>query len=304
MEKRRVRVKVPATSANLGAGFDTLALACSLYSEIELELLQEKELFISVEGEGAEYIARDETNLVWRAVKKCLTKAQKRQEYLGAHLKITNRVPFARGLGSSATAIVGGLVSANFFLDEPFTKKELLDMATELEGHPDNVSAALYGGCTVSFRVDGKTEVISFVPKIPLKLIFAVPDFCLKTQDARKVMPEVVPLRDAVFNIGRASALVASLLTSSEEGLRDALADRLHQPYRAKLIRGMEDVFTSATMHGALGSVLSGAGPSILSFATEREEEIGRAMQEAFRLYHVEARIFILDVAHTGAVPL
>ena len=304
MEERSIRLRVPGTSANCGPGFDSLGLACSIYNEVEITLLREPGLNIEIEGDGAKDIPRDERNILWRSIRYLLDKAGQCEEYPGALIHMKNNVPLSRGLGSSAAAIVAGLKGANVLLGNRFNRRELLQFATAIEGHPDNVAPAIFGGFTVSITNRGRAECLSFVPKLRLKLVVAVPDFPLSTRMARQVLPEQVPMKDAIFNIGRSSMLVAAFLRGNEHFLRHAFEDALHQPYRMKLIPGMKSVFAAARKAGALGAALSGAGPCLIAFTTERSqcaEGVGEAMVQAFKDHEVESRYLILDLDLKGA---
>lgn len=159
-----VKVRVPGTTANCGPGFDVMGIACSIYNELELKLLEEKDLCIEIYGDGAANIPCDERNMVWCSIKKLLVKAHLDKKYQGAHIKMTNNVPLSRGLGSSATAIVAGLFAANVFLKHIFTIQDIFELATEIEGHPDNVAPALFGGITVSTKTEYKLEYVSLCP--------------------------------------------------------------------------------------------------------------------------------------------
>lgn len=301
MEGKSVKVRVPGTSANCGPGFDCLGVACTIYNELELILLQEERLDIEITGDGAGNIPTDARNIVWRSVQKLLEAAGRVQEYRGAVIKMKNDVPLSRGLGSSATAIVGGLKAANECLDRPFTNRDLLQLATDIEGHPDNVAPAIFGGFTISIVRNGRPECFSLLPKLPLKLVVAVPDFFLPTRSARAVLPEQVPMQDAVFNIGRAAMLTAALCKGNKSFLRSVFDDALHQPYRAKLIPGMYDVFRAARAAGALGAGMSGAGPCLIAFTVENADAVGMAMREAFAGNNVRSEYRIFDIDGTGA---
>lgn len=301
MEVRSVKVRVPGTSANCGPGFDCLGVACTIYNELELTLLEEERLDIEITGDGAENIPVDERNIVWRSIQKLLERAGKAQEYKGAIIRMDNGVPLSRGLGSSATAIVGGLKAANECLGNPFTNRDLLQMATEIEGHPDNVAPAIFGGFTVSIVRNGKPECFSLMPKLPLKLVVTVPDFFLPTKAARAVLPAEVPMKDAVFNIGRAAMLTAALCKGNKSFLRSVFDDALHQPYRAKLIPGMYDVFKAARAAGALGASMSGAGPCLIAFTVENADAVGMAMRDAFAKNNVKSQYHVFDIDGTGA---
>ena len=301
MEVRSVKVRVPGTSANCGPGFDCLGGACTIYNELELTLLEEERLDIEITGDGAENIPVDERNIVWRSIQKLLERAGKAQEYKGAVIRMNNGVPLSRGLGSSATAIVGGLKAANECLGNPFTNRDLLQMATEIEGHPDNVAPAIFGGFTISIVRNGKPECFSLMPKLPLKLVVTVPDFFLPTKAARAVLPAEVPMKDAVFNIGRAAMLTAALCKGNKSFLRSVFDDALHQPYRAKLIPGMYDVFKAARAAGALGASMSGAGPCLIAFTVENADAVGMAMRDAFAKNNVKSQYHVFDIDGTGA---
>ena len=301
MEVRSVKVRVPGTSANCGPGFDCLGVACTIYNELELTLLEEERLDIEITGDGAENIPVYERNIVWRSIQKLLERAGKAQEYKGAIIRMDNGVPLSRGLGSSATAIVGGLKAANECLGNPFTNRDLLQMATEIEGHPDNVAPAIFGGFTISIVRNGKPECFSLMPKLPVKLVVTVPDFFLPTKAARAVLPAEVPMKDAVFNIGRAAMLTAALCKGNKSFLRSVFDDALHQPYRAKLIPGMYDVFKAARAAGALGASMSGAGPCLIAFTVENADAVGMAMRDAFARNNVKSEYHVFDIDGTGA---
>ena len=225
-------------------------------------------------------------------------------KFKGAILKMHNNIPMSRGLGSSAAAIVAGLTAANEIVGKPFPKKEILKFATEIEGHPDNVAPAIYGGFTISTVDRLHVQTFSFLPKIRLKLIVAVPDFPLSTRIARQVLPKSVSMKDAVFNIGRASMLVAALMQGKEKFLETAFDDALHQPYRTKLVPGMQEVFQAAKKAGALGVCLSGAGPCLIAFSETKkqiENNIAVEMVQAFKKNEVQAAALILDLDTRGA---
>ena len=298
---KSVKILVPGTSANCGPGFDCLGVACTIYNELELTLLREPGLDIRVEGEGAEDIPKDERNLAWRSIRYLLGRVKAGDDYRGAVLRMKNNVPMSRGLGSSAAAIVGALKAANVILGNPLDRRGLLQLATDLEGHPDNVAPAIYGGFTVSLVHEGVPESFSFLPKAPFAMVVAVPDFQLSTKEARSALPTEVPLKDAVFNIGRASLLVGALAKGNMSFLRYAFEDALHQPYRAKLIPGMYDVFDAARKAGAIGVAMSGAGPCIIAYTNGHTAAVGDAMIEAFRESGIESRALTLGIDQRGA---
>lgn len=302
LDAKTVKVRVPGTSANLGAGFDTLGIACSCYNELELTLCRDEVLDIKVLGEGAGDIPVDGRNIVWRSIQRVLRKTGADQEYKGARIVMNNGVPLSRGLGSSATAIVGGIKAANEALGAPLSAQEMLKLATDMEGHPDNVAPALFGGMTISTVKNGWPETFRFMPRLHFKMVVAVPDFYLPTKAAREVLPDKVARSDAIVNIGSTAMLIAALLKGSKRFIYNAFEDRLHQPYRAELIPGMLDVFKAAREAGAMGAFLSGAGPCLIAFADNSEEKVGQAMQEAFTRNGVKSKYMVLSVDSEGAV--
>ncbi|MBR3498874.1 MAG: homoserine kinase [Selenomonadaceae bacterium] len=303
-KKNRAVVQVPGTSANCGPGFDCLGLATTIYNYLDLTLLHANKVVVEAAGEGAENIPRGKRNLTWQAVQRLLQEVGRETDFKGAIIRTRNNVPISRGLGSSSTAIVGGLVAANEILGAPLTRQELLKLATELEGHPDNVAPALFGGFTVSVMDKGAVQTFSFQPRIKLKLIVAVPDFELSTRLARKVLPKNISMKDAIFNVSRASMLIAALVEGREDLLPLAFDDALHQPYRKKLVPGMTEVFEAAKAAGALGAAISGAGSCLIAFTTTRsglEEKISSAMVEEFKAHGVKSKALILNVDKRGA---
>ncbi len=300
---KAIHVRVPGTSANCGPGFDCLGLACSIYNDLTLTLTEEPGLSIDIRGDGARIIPRDERNVVWRSVRYLLDKAG-HTEWQGGRLELVNHIPLSRGLGSSAAAIVAGLKAANVWLGNPFNRHELLQFATDIEGHPDNVAPAIYGGFTSSISQDGHVECLTFLPRYRMRYVVAVPDFPLPTKKAREVVPQEVTRADAVYNIGRASMLVGALCKGSERYLRYALDDALHQPYRAKLIPGMYEVFAAAKQAGAYGASLSGAGPCLIAFVPENRhcaDDVAYAMQKRFADFNVRARMLNMRLDTRGA---
>ena len=299
-----VTVKVPGTSANCGPGFDCLGLAVKIYNELELTLVEENKLVIESHGEGSDLIPVDEKNIVWKSARLLLDRAGYGEKFQGAIIKMNNQIPMSRGLGSSAAAIVAGLIAANEIVGNPFSRNDILKFATEIEGHPDNVAPAIFGGFTISVVDKGQVQTFSFLPKLKLKLIVAVPDFQLSTRTARQVLPKTVPLKDAIFNISRASMLVAALINGKEKFLSGAFEDALHQPYRKDLVPGMSEVFDAAKKSGALGVALSGAGPCLIAFSAANkhiENEIAAEMVQTFKRNGVAASALILDLDTHGA---
>lgn len=294
------KVSVPATTANCGPGFDAIGMACTMYNDMELILTEQPELVLTVEGEGRGLIPTDETNIAVQAVRRVLAMVACSRP--GIRLHMYNRIPLARGLGSSAAAIVGGLVAANAATGGQLTGEQLLDLAHQLEGHPDNVAPALYGGITVTVVVDGSAKILRLEAPHDLCLTAAIPAFRLSTKRARQVLPKRIPMADAVYNVSRAAMLVGALATGQWELLRYAFFDRLHHPYRQRLIPGLADVFAAALAAGALGATISGAGPTVMAFSRGPAAAIGPAMVEAFTRHNIGAQAVTMSVAPHGVV--
>lgn len=293
---KKVTVTIPASTANLGPGFDCLGLALGLRNTVEFyETAQGLE--IDVEGEGEDRIALDATNLIVRAAEAVFEKVSRRPA--GLRLHAVNGVPVGSGMGSSSAAIVGGLAAANALVDGRLTREDLLRLATALEGHPDNVAAALFGGLTMA-SASGDELLVKTLPIPPLKVALALPELRLSTAEARAALPAQVPLKDAVFNIGRALFTVQALTQADFELLRFAMTDRLHQPYRKALIPGFDAAAGAARQAGAAAVALSGAGPALVAFAPDKHWEIANAMKTAFVAAGLGCRTFVLPVDRQG----
>ncbi len=295
----RVRVRVPATSANLGPGFDALGLALALHNEVTIE--EADRVSVAVEGEGSGRLDVGAKNVVARGAALAFEIAGR--AFPGARLHCVNRIPLSRGLGSSAAAWVGGLLAANALLGEPLDRDGLLAAATRAEGHPDNVAAALLGGLTVSCVDGARVTAVSLPVPREIEWVVLLPETESSTREARAVLPESVPRADAIFNVQRVSLLLAALGTGRTDLLELAMQDRLHQPYRVRLFPWMDAVAAAGRGAGALGCVLSGAGPSMLAAVRPRGgESVARAMEEALRAAGIAGRALHLPVDPGGAV--
>jgi homoserine kinase len=293
----RVHVRVPATSANLGPGFDTLGLALALHNEVTVE--DGQGVTVRIEGEGADRLPRDANNVVARGVRLAYEAAGR--EFKGCALACVNRIPAARGLGSSAAAWVTGLLAGNALVGAPLSNDAVLALAARAEGHPDNVAAAIFGGLTVSCAThEGVAAVALPVPE-RLAWVVLVPEVTSSTAEARALLPPSVPRADAIFNVQRVALLLASLQADRPATLATALDDRLHQPYRLKLFPWMPQVVAAARAAGALGCVLSGAGPSLLAAVAGDGSAVARAMESALRKAGVSGTAQSFDVDPTGA---
>ena len=291
-------VSVPATTANIGAGFDCLGAALSLYNHFEFSLADR--LTITASGEGADKVERDETNLVYQAIAKLYQHIDRPIPAIAFHTD--TKIPLSRGLGSSATAIVGGLVGANLLAGSPLERGELLDLAIAMEGHPDNVAPAMLGGCQLmASNQAGGWEYCDLQWHESIAIAVAIPDFELSTAKARAVLPKQFSMSDAVFNASHLALLTHGIQTGNASWLKAGLQDRLHQPYRQSLITGMADVQAAAIAAGAYGLVISGAGPTLLSLAPMGTIElVSTAMQEAWQAIGVTAVTKCLEIAQDG----
>jgi homoserine kinase len=295
----RITARVPATSANLGPGFDCFGLALELRSEVTMHL--GASFFIRIEGEGQSRYARDGRNLVYRTIRAFYDRIGQPLPAFG--LTIVNRVPPTGGLGSSASAVVGALMVANVAAGRPMGADDVLAFAAELEGHPDNVAPALLGGLVVVVTdTAGRPITVTLPVPDELSAVLFVPSFAMSTKRARQLLPNLVPRRDAVFNAGRTALLVAALQMGRPELLRVATQDRLHQPYRAQLFPAMSTILEAALAAGACGACLSGAGSALLALATEGQRSIGESMQATAEANGVRGRWFTADVARSGAI--
>ena len=281
--QNKITVIVPATSANCGPGFDVLGLACNLYNEFTYELTAAPSFELEVCGEGAGRLQTGSRNLAFKSFLRLWNEVTNKQR-VGLRLQMQNNIPMSRGLGSSSTAIVAGLVAADYFAQSGLDKMELLKYATEIEGHPDNVAPALLGGMTISYMKDDKAHSLRFLPVKELAYIAAVPETPLSTHLARQAIPQSIAHADAVFNAGRSALLMGAMLTGDYAFLPDALEDRLHQPFRKPLIKGTEQVFAAAKAAGAYGAIISGAGSTLMAYADPAAdcESIAAAMRAAF----------------------
>ncbi len=293
-----IRVQVPATTANLGPGFDCLGMALELYNVVEM-FPAPRGLSIEVSGEGAADIPKDENNLVYQAARRVFS--QVGYTMAGLRLRMFNQIPLARGLGSSAAAVTGGIIAANLFTGGKLSTSEIITLAGSIEGRPDNVAPAVLGGIVVTVQVDGEIKCIKIAPPHDLKCVVASPDFALFTKASREVAPSQVLFQDAVFNIGRVAMLVAALQQGNLNLLGVAMEDRLHQSFRQAMIPGLKKVLAAAKLAGARGVTLSGAGPSVIAFSDSNLELIARVMGDTFRANGIKTRVMILKPSPVGA---
>ena len=295
------RMQIPATTANMGSGFDCIGMAFDLYNYIDFEPLGEVGACELTSSGDAGTIDLSKDNLIYKAY--CAVFAYLRRPVMGIRMHFENNIPYSRGLGSSSAALIGGVKVANAVLGDPLNDEELLQVALPFEGHPDNLAPALLGGIVISgLHSDGTVFYQKIVPPQNLHCTVIIPDYPLATQKAREVLPKQVSMQDAIFNISRVALLVNALYTGKLEELTFAMEDRLHQPYRMPLILGMEEIIPKAKELGALNVVISGAGPTIL-LVSDGEKDFS-SLTEILSQKGVRATITALHPMAEGAAIL
>jgi len=291
----KFKVSVPASTSNLGPGFDALGLALTLYNEFYVEPSDRYE--VEIEGEGKEELPKDERNLFLRAYRSSM-------EYLGLNqpikVKLVNRIPLGRGLGSSATAIVGGILAAEKISGKEFSLPEVIDIAFKFEPHPDNVLPAYTGGFVVAATNGDLTYVKLDWPE-DLKVVIVVPELFLSTEESRSLLPDKYSREDVIFNIQRVALLLGALQKRDYGLLKEAVKDRIHQPYRCDLIPSFWEILSEGYKAGAYAVYLSGAGSCIGALADKNFDEIGKAMCNVFDALGIESRYLVLNVDKEGA---
>lgn len=264
-----VTVRVPATSANIGSGFDCIGMALQLYNTISVAETDDG-VKIEVLNDGKSFIPLDGRNLVYRTM--MTTFEQIGYTPKGLHIVQTNDVPVTRGLGSSSTCIVGGIIAANEICKRPLSKQDIIDLASSIEGHPDNVTPAVTGGMAIAVKNRGIKYTHFPVNNQKLSFAVYVPDFSVSTRVARASLPKVLTYRDASYNVGRSALLATAMLNENYSLLSTALQDRMHQYYRKKLIKGSTSIFREAQKCGAIGTYISGSGSTMVSVVKKENE--------------------------------
>lgn len=292
-------VRVPATSANMGPGYDCLGMALDIWNTIEVRRSSAGDSSITIEGEGAGELAADTRNLVYRAMESLWLRVGAGTP--AVQIRCNNHIPLKRGLGSSSAAIVGGLVAANHISGSSLSQDNLLALAAEIEGHPDNVTPALRGGMQLVASHEDRLMVCPVSVPPGLNAVVLVPDVTIATEEARAVLPEEVSRADAVYNMARAAALVNAMASSRLEDLAWATDDRLHQPYRQQLFPAMDDIFAGAMQGGALGVFLSGSGSTILALTKGNEQNVAGGMRSAAARAGVSAYTMLTRPSQQGA---
>lgn len=275
-----IKIQIPATSANLGSGFDSLGVALDLYNYVWME----EDDGISISSNDGIDVPTDETNLIYWSAQRLYSECGKKLP--GLSIVQENNIPMTRGLGSSSACIAAGLIGANRFLGSPLSSHELVNLACKIEGHPDNTTPALLGGLVTAAMENGRVYSVSVPVAEHIRFGVFIPPFELKTETARKALPDEYTRENAVYNLSRSSLMTAALFSGSLENLRVAVQDSLHQPYRRKFINGIDTVFRMSYELGSYGTYISGAGPSIIAIIDDTLEE----QFNKFALPHLEAR--------------
>ncbi len=295
-------VKVPASTSNLGPGFDVIGLALNLYNQYTFELLNkpgsELEYSSNVSPNEVPY---SKDNLVYRAFDYLFRKESKETPSIKIHFAAD--IPTTGGFGSSSTAILAGLMAANKIMGEPYDKSKVLKIGTQLDGHPDNITPAMLGGLIVCVYADAQHHYVQLPWDQNLFFVAITPDFKVPTADARAVLPSQIDFQDAVFNLGYSSLLVAALATKNTNVLKQCFKDRLHQHYRAKLVPGMQYVLDTGVEAGAIGTMLSGAGSTLIAVVDNQKtaETVALAMQSAWIQSNVKCEYRFLRAVDEGA---
>ena len=304
--KKLITFKIPATSANIGSGFDSVGLALNLYNEIHIyENDNSKKIEFEIFGEGENEISKKD-NMIYSAMK-LVFKKLKSKPNKGYIIKCINRIPLSRGLGSSSAAIIGGLLCSNFILGNKLKiEKDILNMAVQIEGHPDNVAPAILGGIVAGVvKKEEDFKYIKIKPPKNLKAIVSIPDFYLSTEIARNILPKEITRKDAIFNISRAALLTSALFSNRLDLLEIATEDKIHQDYRAKFIPNLNQLFKETKKAGAYSVTISGAGSSILALAKADKniiEKVSKAMHSSFKKKNINSVIKVLNIPIKGII--
>ena len=293
-----IRVRVPASSANMGAGFDSLGVALNLYSNLEIEETEGGLQIISSTMGGT--VHNDKKNLVYRAMERVFDEVNYVPK--GIRIKQESKIPMTRGLGSSSSCIIGGMLAANVMSGRRLSYPVILNLAADMEGHPDNVGPALYGGLCISASIDGRTVVKSTKLCYDLKFAVMIPDFYVATKKSREALPQTVRLKDAADNISSALMFYNSVISGDFENLRYGVNDKIHQPYRKRYIEGYDEIFDKTYELGSCATYLSGSGPTIISILNGESNGFKSKMEQFFSEKSHKWRCLILECDNVGSV--
>lgn len=293
-----IKLRVPATSANMGAGFDSLGVAVGLYNRMTVEEIPEGLQIVNKNAQS--YVPKDKNNLIYRAMLTFFEHVG--YEPRGYRITQNSQIPMTRGLGSSSACIIGGMLAANIISGRKLSYDEIIHLAAKMEGHPDNVGPALYGGFCVSLMDNDRTIVKSTKLKNHIKFAVIIPDFFVATKKSRGVLPTSVDFKDAVFNVGHVSMFQAAMLSGDMEALRIGVQDKLHQQYRKNYVDGMDEIFEKTYSLGSNATYLSGSGPTILSILDDDYTTFSHGMEKYFKENSLKWKCMILPIDNVGAV--
>ena len=294
---KKISVIVPATSANMGSGFDSIGLALDLWNELTVT---SGKFSFNIHGEGENELPKDESNLVYLGVKSVY-------DLIGESVPsltflCNNKIPFSRGMGSSSAAIVSGLLVGNYISNSKLTNEKIFELAANIEGHADNVAPAIYGGCSIGIKDEKNGWIIDKVNiKSKLNAVIFIPDMILNTDESRMSLHSEISRTDAVYNIGRAALLVNSLSSGNYDLLKFATQDKLHQKQRSKTYRAMPYIIEAGIRGGAYCCYLSGSGSSIIALSDKREYTIGYEMAETARTFGINGKTMVVPISDSGA---
>ncbi|OEG71440.1 hypothetical protein ATZ36_15085 [Candidatus Endomicrobiellum trichonymphae] len=305
----KIKIRVPSTTANLGPGFDVFGAALSLYNEFEVEYVPNarKTSFI-LTGEGKKLLPRGVENLVWQSMLKTFkVLGEDKYNLENLNIRINLGIPLNGGLGSSASAIVGGIALANVLCGKELdkSKSQIADLAIKIEGHPDNVVPAVFGGLCTCSDGDGDHGTVLHLPIPKLKAVLCVPSFELRTKHSRQILPKSIALKDVVFNISRVAMLTVAFCRGDYSLLKQGMQDKVHQLYRGKVIPAMNEVFETAISAGAYGAFLSGSGPALAAFCNGKDAlNVQKAMVKRWKKESILVKSHVLDFDTKGVLEI
>ncbi|MDR1418170.1 MAG: homoserine kinase [Endomicrobium sp.] len=304
----KIKVRVPSSTANLGPGFDVFGAALCLYNEFEAEYISNaKKTTFTIKGEGKKSLDIGKKSLLWQTMQKTFKVLGETKFSLNnLNISINNNIPLSGGLGSSSTAIVGGIILANALCKNKLDKSQIADLAVKIEGHPDNVIPAIFGGlCICSRDEDENHEMVINLPIPKLKVVLCVPAFELRTKHSRQIVPKIFAINDVVFNMSRVALLTAAFCCADYSLLKQAMQDKLHQPYRGKVIPAMNEVFQAALDAKAFGVFLSGSGPTLAALCADKNAvNVQKAMKNVWKKENISIKNYILDFDIKGAITI
>ena len=289
-----INIRIPATTANLGPGFDSLGIALNLYNKFTFEeISKELEIIGALDNE------KDRDNLVYTSMLRAFDFIGYKPK--GIRIDIEANIPVSRGLGSSSTCILAGVMGANSIAGSPLSIEDIFKLATEIEGHPDNIGPALFGGFVTSLMEDNRVYYNKIDMAKGIKFVAIIPDFKLSTKKAREVLPQNISHKTAVENISRVSLLISALSNGKFDLLKPALKDGLHQPYRGKLIKKFDEILNKTYEFKALGGYLSGGGPTIMAIVSQDNNSLKKEMESYFKSINYKWKVIELEIDLDGA---